>query len=283
MSNEILKSPTDHQFNDFTSEKHQIIPENTHPPTPEIKISFSNVTGPNFDGKMSYDEKALILQSQKLIYKQSKKERRVEAVRVHGAVFSSKGPFFSGWVAGVNGHWGVVVDDFLHHLVFTINSNGVINGVELEIIKMKEHWKATKEDIGSSTIPLLAVGAIGEALIIQFQDYRKLYRNCQTFAEIFVELICDIDCKPLASTSISKLITTTLIAFPLTTIGGSVVHLTLSKSKSNMIATTKENLSWEDLVDMDIKKLMEKTELNQEKPKKHSILSNFKNIFSKRQ
>ena len=268
------------------------MPDNSPSNTLEMKRSFSKVTGPNLDGKMSDNEKALILESQRLIYKQSIKERRVEVVRIHGAVFSSKGPFFSGWISGVDGHWGVVVDNKLHHLRFKLGLNCEPVGVIFEQVPFDKEWvndkRATVEDIGSTTMPLTAIDAIGYALILEFQDYRKLYRNCQTFAEIFIELICDIEHKPLSSTSAGKIMSTILIAFPLTTVGGSVVHLALKRSKSKMAERTKKALSWEDVVDAEITEELERIELKieQDRPRRPSprpsIVSDIKKLLSKR-
>src|SRR4051794_21818301 len=112
--------------------------------------------------------------------------------------------------------------DFCTIWVFDLDSNGKTIGVEFEQVTFNEKWveegRAKIEDVGHTTIPLVAIKAIGDSLIVQFQNYRKLYRNCQTFAEIFLELICDKESKPLSSTSIS----TALIAFPLTLVSGSV-------------------------------------------------------------
>ena len=258
--------------------------------TPEvIKRSISNATGPTLDGKMTLDEKNRILEVQKKIYKETINPRRVEAVIVRGAVFTSKGPFFSGWVSGACGHWGIVVDGLLNHLVFELDSNGKVIGVEFEQVTFKDKWviegRVKVEVVGQTTISSVAIKAIGDSLIVEFQNYRKLYRNCQTFAEIFLELICGTEGRSFSTTSIRKIVETALIAIPLTSVTGTVVCVALKRSKSEMIEKTKEALSWEDLVDKQIMDEVGKIESEMEKDsplrRKNKIMSDVLNWFSK--
>ena len=79
-----------------------------------------------------------------------------------------------------------------------------------------------KEEIGSTSLQLEAINAIGETLILQFGDYR---RNCQTFTDIFVQIVCDVESKAFSSPSIQNFIANSILAFPLTTIGGSIIHI----------------------------------------------------------
>jgi hypothetical protein len=121
----------------------------------------------------------------------------VEAVLVNGVICSGKAPFFSGWASGAAGHWGVVVDGLLHHLVFRMDEDRRPVGVEFERADFKERWinegkVSAKEEIGSTSLPLTATKAVGETLILQFGNYQRLYRNGQTFADIFVQSICDV-------------------------------------------------------------------------------------------
>jgi hypothetical protein len=131
---------------------------------------------------LTEEEKDSIIRAAKDQYKESIKRRRVEAVLVYGVIFSGKAPFFSGWASGTAGHWGVVVDGLLHHLVFRLDEDRKPVGVEFERGDFKERWidegKATKEEIGSTSLPLDAIKAVGESLILQFGNYRRLYRNC---------------------------------------------------------------------------------------------------------
>lgn len=83
---------------------------------------------------------------------------------------------------------------------------------------------SVKDEIGKTFLPLIAIKAVVETLILQFGDYRRLYRNCQTFADIFVHIICDL--KAFSLPSIQNIIANTLLAFPLTTISGSIMHRT---------------------------------------------------------
>ena len=82
---------------------------------------------------------------------------------VYEVIFSGKAPFFSGWASGAAGHWGVVVDGLLHHLVFRVDEDRRPVGVEFERGDFKERWineeKATKEEIGSNSLLLGAVCA----------------------------------------------------------------------------------------------------------------------------
>jgi hypothetical protein len=178
-------------------------------------------------------------------------------VLVYGVVFSGKAPFFSGWASGTTGHWGVVVDGLLHHLVFTLDEGRKPVGTKFKREDFEQEWidkgKVTaKEEIGSTSLPLNAIKAVGESLILQFGDYRRLYSNCQTFADIFVQIVCDVERKALSSHSIQNVIANTLLAFPLTTIGGSVMHSKQQKFVSRVIKKTKKAISWEDLVDDEI-------------------------------
>jgi hypothetical protein len=211
---------------------------------------------PKMNEIISEVEKQTIIASAKSQYKDSIKSRRVDAVLVFGVIFSGKAPYFSGWASGAAGHWGVVVDGLLHHLVFKIDDRGKPVGVEFEQITFRERWiaekRATKEEIGSTSLPLEAIKAIGETLILEFGDYRRLYRNCQTFAEIFIQLICDVKCESFSTLSISQLLSFTLLAFPLTTISGTIIHIKQRNFIRYAIQKTKKSLSWEDIVDAEI-------------------------------
>jgi hypothetical protein len=111
--------------------------------------------------------------------------------------------------------------------------------------------KAVGETLTTS-LPLTAIKAVGETLILQFGDYRRLYRNCQTFADIFVQIICDVERKAFSSPSIQNVIANTLLAFPLTTISGSVMHTKQQNFVKKDIKKTKKAISWEDIVDAEI-------------------------------
>ena len=147
---------------------------------------------------------------------------------VYGVVFSGKAPFFSGWASGAADHWGVVVDGYLNHLVFKLDEGRRPVGIKFKSENFEQEWidegKVTaKEKIVSTSLPLTAIKAVGESLILHFGDYRRVYRNCQTFADIFVQIVCDVERKAFSSHSIQNVIANTLLAFPLTTIGGSAM------------------------------------------------------------
>jgi hypothetical protein len=186
---------------------------------------------------LTEEEKDSIIRAAKDKYKDSIKSRRVEAVLVYGVIFSGKAPLFSGWASGTAGHWGVVVDGYLNHLIFKLNEDRKPVGIMFESQIFRQEWidegKVTaKEEIGSTSLPLTAIKDVGETLILQFGDYRRLYRNCQTFADIFVQIICDFERKVFSSPSIQIVIANTLLAFPLTTISGFIIH-TKQKNVSN--------------------------------------------------
>ena len=205
---------------------------------------------------LTEEEKESIIRAAKDQYKDSIKSRRVEAVLVNGVIFSGKAPFFSGWASGTAGHWGVVVDGLLHHLVFTLNEDRRPVGIMFQGEYFRQEWinegKATREEIGSTSLPLEAIKAVGETLILQFGDYRRLYRNCQTFADIFVQIICDVERKAFSSPSIQNVIANSLLAFPLTTIRGSIMHTKQKNFVRKVIKKTKKAISWEDIVDAEI-------------------------------
>lgn len=204
------------------------------------------------------EEKQSIINAAKGQYKESINTRRVEAVLVYGVVLYGKPPsFYSGWASGTTGHWGIVVDGLLHHLVFKLDDDKNPIGIEFQEEKFRQRWidegKVTaKEEIGLTSLPLNAIDAIGEILILHFGDYRRLYRNCQTFADIFVQLVCDVDRKGFSSPSIQNVIATSLLAFPLTTISGSIMHTKQKSFVKKLIKKTKKALSWEDIVDAEI-------------------------------
>ena len=205
---------------------------------------------------LTEEEKDSIIRAAKDLYKDSIKSRRVEAVLVYGAIFSGKAPFFSGWASGTAGHWGVVVDGLLHHLVFTLNEDRKPVGMNFNREDFEQEWieegKATKDEIGSTSLPLEAIKAVGETLILKFGNYRRLYRNCQTFADIFVQIICDVGRKAFPSPSLQTVIANTLLAFPLTTISGSIMHTKQKNFVKKVIKKTKKAISWEDIVDAEI-------------------------------
>ena len=130
-------------------------------------------------------------------------------------------------------------------------------GVEFDRGDFKERWidqgKVTaKEEIGSTSLPLEAINSIGETLILQFGNYQRLYRNCQTFADIFVQIVCDVERKAFSSPSIQNVIANTLLAFTLTTISGSIMHTNQRNFVKRVIKKTKKSISWEDIVDAEI-------------------------------
>ncbi|KAL5032733.1 hypothetical protein RTP6_000800 [Batrachochytrium dendrobatidis] len=197
-------------------------------------MSTSNQT--NIPDKvLTEEEKQSIINAAKGQYNKSIKSRRVEAVLVYGMVLYGKPPsFYSGWASGTTGHWGIVVDGLLHHLVFKLDQNRQPVGIKFKREDFEQEWidegkVIAKEEIGSTSLPLEAIAAVGESLILHFGDYRRLYRNCQTFADIFVQIVCDVDHKAFSSPSIQNVIATTLLAFPLTTVGGSVMHIKQKK------------------------------------------------------
>ena len=185
---------------------------------------------------LTEEEKDSIIRAAKDQYKESIKSRRVEAVLVYGVIFSGKAPFSSGWASGAAGHWGVVVSGILHHLVFKVDDDRKPIGIKFLQQTFEQEWidegkVSMKEEIGSTSLPLEAIKAVGETLILQFGNYRRLYRNCQTFADIFVQIVCDVERKS-SSPCIQNVIANTLLAFPLTTIGGSIMHTKQKKTSS---------------------------------------------------
>ena len=206
---------------------------------------------------LTEEEKNSIIRAAKDQYKDSIKSRRVEAVLVYGVILSGKAPFFSGWASGAAGHWGVVVDGYLNHLVFKLNEDRKPVGIMFESENFEQEWidegKVTaKDEIGSTSLPLEAIKAVGETLILQFGDYRRLYRNCQTFADIFIHIICDVERQAFSSPSIQNVIANTLLAFPLTTISGSIMHTKQKNFVKKVIKKTNKAISWEDIVDAEI-------------------------------
>ncbi|XJO72331.1 hypothetical protein BDV3_003461 [Batrachochytrium dendrobatidis] len=129
---------------------------------------------------LTEEEKQSIINAAKGQYKESIKSRRVEAVLVYSVVLYGKPPsFYSGWASGTTGHWGIVVDGLLHHLVFKLDEDRQPVGIEFERQDFKQQWidegKVTaKEEIGSTSLPLEAIKAVGESLILHFGDYRRL-------------------------------------------------------------------------------------------------------------
>lgn len=206
---------------------------------------------------LTVEEKEFIISAAKGQYKESIKSRRVEAVLVYGAVMCGKAPFFSGWASGTTGHWGLVVDGYLNHLIFKLDEDRKPVGIKFKSENFEQEWidqgKVTaKEEIGSTSLPLAAIKAVGEALILQFGNYQRLYRNCQTFADIFVQIVCDVERKAFSSPSIQNVIANTLLAFPLTTISGSIMHTNQRNFVKRVIKKTKKSISWEDIVDAEI-------------------------------
>ena len=215
----------------------------------------------NIPAKVLTDkQKDSIINAAKAQCKDRVKSRRVEAVFVYGEIFSAKAPFFSGWASGAAGHWGVVVDGLLHHLVFKLNEDRRPVGIMFQGEYFRQEW--IEDEIGSTSLPLEVIRAVGESLILQFGDYRRLYRNCQTFADIFVPIICDVERKAFSSPSIQNVIANTLLAFPLTTISGSIMHTKQKNFVKRVIKKTKKAISWEDIVDAEINDEMDKIGLD---------------------
>ncbi|KAK6099373.1 hypothetical protein MT418_000793 [Batrachochytrium dendrobatidis] len=199
---------------------------------------------------LTEEEKQSIINAAKGQYNKSIKSRRVEAVLVYGVVLYGKPPsFYSGWASGT-----------------TVGSKQTASGNQVQREDFKQEWidegkVIAKEEIGSTSLPLDAIAAVGESLILHFGDYRRLYRNCQTFADIFVQIVCDVDHKAFSSPSIQNVIATTLLAFPLTTVGGSVMHIKQKNFIKKVIKKTKKAISWEDIVDAEINDEINKIEL----------------------
>ncbi len=135
---------------------------------------------------LTEEAKQSIITAAKNKYKDSLQNRRSEAAVVIGVILDGGSPnSFPGWASGTTGHWGIVVDNRLHHLIFK-KAEGKIAGIEFQTeyfrqILIDEGRVTSKEKIGSTSLPFEALRAVGEALILQFGDYRRLYRNCQTF------------------------------------------------------------------------------------------------------
>ena len=206
---------------------------------------------------LTEQEKDSIMRAAKDQYKESIKSQRVEVVLLNGMIFSGKAPFFSGWASGAAGHWGVVVSGILYHLVFKLDNDRKPIGIKFLQQTFEQEWidegkVSMKEEIGSTSLPLEAIKAVGETLILQFGNYRRLYRNCQTFADIFVQIVCDVESKSFSSPSIQNVIANTLLAFPLTTIGGSILRTRQKNLVSRVIKKTNKAISWEDIVDAEI-------------------------------
>lgn len=73
---------------------------------------------------LTEEEKQAIINAAKGQYTVSIKERRVEAVLVHGVVLYGNPPsFYFGWASGTTGHWGIVVYGELHHLIYRLDDN----------------------------------------------------------------------------------------------------------------------------------------------------------------
>jgi len=157
----------------------------------------------------------------------------------------------------------------MHHLLLEFDENNKAVGIVFERHNYSTYVRnatVTKSVLGVTTLPLNAINAIGEALIAQFGDYRLLYRNCQTFAELFVQLICDTDPFEFPSLSVHDIVSAALVAFPLTTITGSIVKWKQKQYFRRTRLGVKEALSWQRLVDAEIEEEMEKL-VKQEEPR----------------
>jgi hypothetical protein len=202
------------------------------------------------------EEKQYIVSKGKEQYKDSIQSRRVQVVLIQGVVSSAKAPFMSGWVSGAIGHWGIVVDGLFHHLVFQVDEHRKPFEIKFKREDFEDDWvneeNGAREDIGLTSLPLEAIKAIGESLLLHFGDYRRLYRNCQTFAEIFTQLVCDVQSKPFGVISTHLEIKYTLIAYPLRTHAGTIIHVQQKQFMKTAMKKSKNNSSWEDLVDAEI-------------------------------
>ena len=207
-------------------------------------------------------ERQSIIDNIKLQHRESVESRRVYAALVNGEVLSVKPPFFSGWLSGASGHWGLVVDGFFHHVVFELDQDRNPVGVMFHGQNFRQKWidegKAQKEELGLTSLPLEAIRSIGDTLIIKFGNYQRLYRNCQTFAEILVQLICDKECKSFGTLSVKHTLASTLIAFPLTTPSGTIISQKQNKFITSAVPKTNKIITWENLVEAEIREEISK-------------------------
>ncbi len=243
---------------------------------------MTSIANLNLEVNLSPDERSKILENAKVEYQRSHHERRVDAVVVYGAILDgSNPPFYTGFASGASGHWGVVIDNFLHHLVFIFDDDGKPTGIEFEVTSFKQRWMDNGRctelvPIGTTNLSLNAISAIcifvgcllipGEALIQNFGSYKRLYRNCQDFAELLIELVCLPGHRNFLSLPLSNIIAKTLIAFPMTTVGGTLMKIKQQKNRKATNRKTKADLSWESLVDAEIEE--ELREIGLTKPSK---------------
>jgi hypothetical protein len=101
---------------------------------------------------------------------------KVEVVVMNGEFISEKPLFFSGWASGATGHWGILADDMLLHLVFKLDQDKNPVGIRFERESFCKRWidggrVTSKEEIGSTSLPSEAFRAVAQILISQFGDY----------------------------------------------------------------------------------------------------------------
>lgn len=172
------------------------------------------------------------------------------------------------------GHWGLVVDELFLHFVFDLDGDGKPVSIDFTMESVGRDWfkdgkVMMKEDVGSTSLPLPAIIAIADSLIIQFGDYRRLYRNSQTFADILVEIVCDVERKDLPLQSLQNVTGTSLLAFPMTEIDRPRKP---RKSGKKITEETKSSVTWEDVVDAEINEESNKLELEVVVPKPCCVL-----------
>lgn len=210
------------------------------------------------DGFFTQEEKESLTNAANAQVKEHVNSRKVEAVLVMGSFSRAKAPsHFYGWACQSAGHWGILVGEMLYHLVLKLDNDKK----PVEIVFLGESFKpksvgdgkGIQEEIGSTSFTVESIRAIGDALVLEMGDYHRLCRNSQAFAEILVQTICDVECKSSASLQIVD--AKNLVAFSLTTTGGSIMHTKQSNVGllgMEIIKNSGEDISWKGLIDAEI-------------------------------
>ncbi|KAI9142456.1 hypothetical protein BKA69DRAFT_1068445 [Paraphysoderma sedebokerense] len=143
--------------------------------------------------------------------------RPVYVVIFHQPSSVRKGSFFNGWEPSRLGHWGLLVNDMLYHMVYRMNDERERVGAEFRIeswVDEGEQGDALVRQIGITSLGLGAVIAIGTQLTAAFGSHSNIQQNSSIFAKLLTKLVCNVEYNEADAEELSSQIDSTLFAFP---------------------------------------------------------------------
>jgi hypothetical protein len=94
------------------------------------------------------------------------------------------------WIQGNKGYLVLIIGDDLYHLVFTYDKEG--NLVDLDFRWSSKEGLTLKplSSLGSTRLSYKNIRLVGREIIKLFENYHKIFWNCDKFLELLLKVIC---------------------------------------------------------------------------------------------